>query len=210
MRESSYEREPGYALRYRDRRWVTGSGAGTDARERRALRALLERAELCGGAWLDAPSGAGRLSGELPGHVVQVDRDPAMVLAAGGAFARACASVHALPFNDGAFGGALCMRLLQHIETSAERIKILGELGRVSRGPVVVSFFDAASLQHLRRKLRSIRGKRPSGRVSIRRACFAREAAAAGLQVVTMSALRRFVGEQTLALCLPRGDGGRA
>ncbi|MEC8253497.1 MAG: hypothetical protein VX044_09800, partial [Planctomycetota bacterium] len=97
MRESSYEREPGYALRYRDRRWVTGSGAGTDARERRALRALLERAERCGGAWLDAPSGAGRLSGELPGRVVQVDRDPAMVLAAGDAAARACASVHALP-----------------------------------------------------------------------------------------------------------------
>ncbi|MEC9048533.1 MAG: methyltransferase domain-containing protein [Planctomycetota bacterium] len=210
MRESSYEREPGYALRYRDRRWVTGSGAGTDARERRVLRALLERAARGGGAWLDAPSGAGRLSGELPGRVVQVDRDPAMVLAAGDAAARACASVHALPFMDGAFGGVLCMRLLQHIETSAERVQILGELRRVSRGPVVVSFFDAMSLQHLRRKLRSIRGKRASGRVAIQRADFAREADAAGLQVLTMSALRRFFGEQTLALCLPRGDGGRA
>jgi len=199
--ESPYHREPGYALRYRDHRWVTGSGASTDQRERRALRALLARASYGPGAWLDAPCGAGRLSLELPAAVVQVDRDQAMVRAAGDASARACASVHALPFRDQAFAGALCMRLLQHIATSRERVQILRELARVSRGPVVISFFDRLSLQHLRRCLRSARGKRRSGRFAISRAQFARDLREAGLEPVRIRSLRRFVGEQTLALC---------
>ncbi|MGC6486745.1 MAG: class I SAM-dependent methyltransferase [Planctomycetota bacterium] len=201
MPESRYDREPGYALRYRDRRWITGTGAGTDRGERRALQELLEGAGCERGAWLDAPCGAGRLSDELPGDVVRVDRDPAMVRAAGGGCARACASVHALPFADGAFAGALCMRLLQHIQTSAERVQILRELARVCPGPLVVSFFDACSLQHLRRRLRGLRGKRPSGRYAISRAQFVRELEEAGLEPVRLRALRRFVGEQTLALC---------
>lgn len=201
MRESPYHREPGYAQRYRDRRWVTGTGAGTDRGERRALRSLLRRATFGPGAWLDAPCGAGRLSEELPGAVVQVDRDEAMVHAAGAERPRACASVHALPFADGAFAGALCMRLLQHIPTSAERVQILRELGRVTQGPVVVSFFDAVSLQHLRRCLRGVRGKRRSGRHALSRARFVRELREAGLEPVELRSLRRYIGEQTLALC---------
>lgn len=203
MPESRYDREPGYAVRYRDRRFTTGTGAGTDRRERRALQRLLAVARYAEGAWLDAPCGAGRLSSDLPADVVQVDRDPEMVFAAGDGRLRACASVHALPFADKSFEGALCMRLLQHIATPDERIDILRELRRVSRGPVVVSFFDACSLQHLRRKLRSVRGKRRSGRYAISRSAFAAELAAAGLEVVAMRALRRFLGEQTLTLCRP-------
>lgn len=203
MTESRYDREPGYAVRYRDRRFSTGTGAGTDRRERRALRRLLAAARYPEGAWLDAPCGAGRLSDDLPADVVQVDRDPMMVAAAGAGRARACASVHALPFSDGAFAGALCMRLLQHIATPAERIDILTELRRVTRGPVVVSFFDACSLQHLRRKLRGLRGKRRSGRYAFSRSSFQRELEAAGFEVVAMRALRRYLGEQTLTLCRP-------
>lgn len=201
VQESRYDREPGYAVRYRDRRFVTGTGAGTDRRERAALRTLLRRADFGEGSWLDAPCGAGRLSDELPGEVVQVDRDPEMVLAAGAERARACASVHALPFGDDAFAGVLCMRLLQHIATPVERTDILRELRRVSRGPVVVSFFDARSLQHLRRRLRGVRGKRRSGRHAVSRAGFERELHESGLRPVAMQALRRFLGEQTLVLC---------
>jgi len=201
--ESCYDREPGYALRYRDRRWVTGSGADTDRGERRALRSLLQVADFGPGPWLDAPSGAGRLSDELPGPVVQLDRDPERVRAAGEGRARACGSVHALPFGDRAFAGVACMRLLQHIATPVERIDILGELGRVSRGPVLVSFFDAGSLQHLRRRMRGLRGKRRSGRSAVTRRAFFDELRAAGLEPLDARALRRFVGEQTLVLAQP-------
>jgi len=203
VHESPYLREPGYAVRYRDRRFLSGSGARTDRAERRALRALLQRCPAVAGPWLDAPSGAGRLSDELPGPVVQVDRDPAMLQACPGAGQRACASVHALPFAAHAFAGALCHRLLQHIATPQERVAILRELARVVRGPLVVSFFDACSLQHARRLLRCALRRRPPGRHAISRTAFRSELATAGWQPLAMQPLRRFLSEQTLVLCVP-------
>jgi SAM-dependent methyltransferase len=204
--ETPYVRERDYARRYRDRRFASGSGPATDRRERAVLRALLALRPLPAGPWLDVPCGAGRLSGELPGRAVQVDRDPAMVAACPPGHARACASVHALPFADGAFSGALCHRLLQHIPTAVERVAILRELARVTAGPIVVSFFDRCSLQHLRRTLRRCFGKPRSGRTAVARASFLREVHAAGLRPVAVRALRRFVAEQTLVLCEPRGS----
>jgi len=204
VQESRYEREPGYAKRYRDQRFQTGTGNRTDARERRALHALLQKAKVPDGLWLDAPCGAGRLSDDLPGQTVLADRDPNMVVAAEGQPLRTCASVHALPFRDDVFAGVLCMRLLQHIATPVERITILRELARVSRGPIVVSFFDACSLQHMRRRLRPLLGKRRSGRFAVSRRGFEHELAEAGLELHGMHALSRFVGEQTLVLCSPK------
>jgi ubiquinone/menaquinone biosynthesis C-methylase UbiE len=200
LHESSYEREPGYAERYRDKRFRTGSGSGTDKRERKAIASLLSITAISKGTWLDAPCGAGRLSDELPGPTVLVDRDPNMVVAAGDARPRACASVHKLPFGDGTFSGALCMRLLQHIATPAERITILRELARVTNGPIVLSFFDSHSLQHVRRRLRPLLGKRRSGRFAVSRKDFRQELRDAGLEVIAMRSLLRFVGEQTLVL----------
>lgn len=201
--ESPYRREHGYALRYRDQRFQTGSGARTDRAERRALQRLLRSCPTVAGCWLDVPSGAGRLSGELPGPVVQVDRDPAMLQACPGTGPRACASVHALPFPTHAFAGALCHRLLQHIATADERVAILRELARVVRGPLVVSFFDACSLQHARRLLRCALRRRPPGRHAISRAAFRGELQAAGWRPLAMQPLRRFLSEQTLVLCEP-------
>jgi ubiquinone/menaquinone biosynthesis C-methylase UbiE len=201
VHESRYQREPGYAERYRDRRFQTGSGSGTDYKERLALASLIEQASYPPGPWLDAPCGAGRLSDELPAQPILVDRDPSMVFAADNAKTRVCASVHSLPFRDATFSGVLCMRLLQHIATPVERTTILRELARVSRGPIVVSFFDSCSLQHLRRTLRPLLGKRKSQRHAVNRRRFEQEVAAAGLQIISMSALARFIGEQTLVLC---------
>lgn len=199
--ETPYVRETGYARRYRDQRFASGSGPATDRRERAALRQLLDLAQAPAGVWLDAPSGAGRMSDELPGPAVQVDRDPQMVAACPGTRPRLCASVHQLPFADGTFAGVLCHRLLQHIATPAERIDILEELRRVSAGFLVVSFFDACSLQHLRRRVRRLFGKRRSGRGGVRRRAFLEELRAAGWQPLRVLALRRFFAEQTLVLC---------
>jgi hypothetical protein len=202
-----YRREPGYALRYRDQRFRTGHGARTDRRERAALQRLLASLPAPSGPWLDVPSGAGRLTSLLPGGAVQVDRDPAMLAASPVPGPRACASAAALPFADGAFAGAFCCRLLQHLPTPAERIAVLRELARVSRGPVVVSFFDAASLLAVRRLLRRAWGKPRSGRGATSRAAFRREALAAGLVPVRAVALLRFLSEQTLVLC-QKAPGG--
>ncbi|MEO6595649.1 MAG: class I SAM-dependent methyltransferase [Planctomycetota bacterium] len=201
MPETPYPREPGYAQRYRDQRFRSGSGEGTDRRERSVLRNLLAAGQPAPGPWLDAPCGAGRMTDELPGPCVQVDRDPNMVRACSNGHARACASVHALPFADRAFAGVLCHRLLQHIPTRVERIAILRELARVTRGPIVVSFFDACSLQHLRRLLRRCLGKRRSSRTAVTRHAFLAELRDAGLLPVAVRALQRFIAEQTLVLC---------
>lgn len=198
-----YVREAGYAERYRDRRFQTGSGPGTDARERRALRKLLTAAGASGGFWLDCPSGAGRMSDELPGEVVQADRDHEMVRAIRHGERRVTACATALPFVEGAFTGALCCRLLQHLPRAEERIAALSELRRVTRGPVVVTFFDSTSLQSLRRAIRRAMGKKRSGRSAITRAAFRREAIAAGFRTLRFQPLLRFVGEQTFALLLP-------
>lgn len=209
--ETPYRREPGYAERYRDRRFRSGSGPGTDRRERAALRALLAHAAALGriepGPWLDVPAGAGRMAAELPGPAIAVDRDAAMLRAAAALPHRACASAQALPFGDRLFAGVLCHRLLQHIPTSGERVAILRELARVGRGPVIVSFFDSLSLPGLRRVVRRWTGKRRSGRSSVRRSVFLAECRQAGLQPLAVRSLCRFVSEQTMVLCAPLGPG---
>jgi len=210
--ETPYAREPGYPERYRDRRFCSGTGQETDRRERAALRKLLALEPRTDGPWLDAPCGAGRMTAELPGRATLVDRDPGMLLACPAGQPRACASVHALPFRDRAFAGALCHRLLQHIPTAVERIDILRELARVTHGPIVVSFFDACSLQHLRRLVRRGLGKKRSGRSAVLRGTFFAELRQAGLDPIAVRSLRRFVAEQTLVLCAaskhPAGAAG--
>lgn len=203
--ETPYTREDGYAERYRDRRFATGSGRRTDRLEVHAIQALLTLTNTgLDGPWLDAPSGAGRLSGLLPGTVVRSDRSLAMLRACRGEVARVCGSAHQLPFADQSFAGALCMRLLHHIPGSEERRRILAELRRVSRGPVILSFFHSISLQHARRQLARRLGKTRSGRCAIRLSVLRADLAAAGLEVIATRPLQRFVSEQWLVLARQR------
>lgn len=196
-----WDREPGYALRYRDRRFTEASGARTDRRERAALCRLLRGLEIGAGPWLDVPSGAGRMSELLPGPVVQVDLDPAMLQAAPGERPRARARAHALPFADDSFAGALCHRLIHHLPGSDERVQVLAELARVSRGPVVFSFFHATSLQHARRLIRRRTGKPRSGRGAVRLRTLLRDLERAGLRLEAAAPLLPFLSEQWLVRC---------
>ncbi len=205
--ETPYLREPGYAERYRDQRFSSGSGSATHQREVRALQQLLQQASIPPGPWLDLPSGAGRMSDHLPGTVWQSDRHLQMLQACPQQGPRVVASAQHMPFVDNAFAGVLCLRLLQHIPHAAERVQILTELARVSRGPVLFSFFHAMSLQHGRRKIRRMLGKRNSGRqaISWRQCC--QEMSQAGLRPVAWQPLRRFVSEQWLVLAEAEAKG---
>ena len=201
--ENPYLREAGYARRYRDQRFAAGTGEATHRREVAAVRRLLAEATASGGPWLDVPCGTGRLTELLPGPAVQVDRDLTMLRTCPAESRRACASVMALPWADGTFEGALCMRLLHHLQTSAERTAALAELRRVTRGPIVVSFFHALSVQHGRRLLARRLGKRRSGRGAITARRFRADLAAAGLRAARELPLRRFLSEQWLVLATP-------
>lgn len=199
-RETPYRRGPGYPEHYRDWRFAAGAGLRTHRRESRALGSLLARVPEAAGPWLDMPAGTGRLSGLLPGSAVRVDRDPAMLAAGTGNGPRVCAAASRLPFTDGAFAGALCMRLMHHLADRDERIAILAELRRVSRGPVLVSYFEALSLQHLRRVLTRALGRPRSGRCAVTWRRFRSDLLTAGLTPIARRHLRPLVSEQCLVL----------
>lgn len=145
-------------------------------RERGILSRLLPAAARPGDRVLDVPSGYGRLTGMLAGEgrtIVSADVEPEMLrsarrkatgsataapptagsVAAPGERAHCCADVRALPFRDGAFDGALCVRLVQHLPDASARADVFGELARVTRRWAVVSAYRKAGLHHLQRRL---------------------------------------------------------
>ncbi len=201
MQENRYVRHEGYAAHYRDQRFATGSGPRTHRREVAAIKQLLRHPMLTTGAWLDVPSGAGRVSGLLPQPVFQVDRDKAMLAAcAHGVTSRqVCASALHLPFADASFAGVLCLRLMQHLDT-AQRQHAIREFARVTRGVVLFSYFEARSVQSWRRTIRRAFGKTRSGRTAVAWPALRGELAAAGLRVLARRPLLRFLSEQTLVL----------
>lgn len=197
------------AADYARGRFSRGSGPETDRRERGALGDLLARAGLRpGDRVLDCPAGAGRLAGLLAERglaVTAADQSAAMLSLAGAALAAAglprrlaAADALALPFRPGTFDLVLCHRLAHHLETEEERRALLRSLAGASRRWVLLSWFDAISLQHLRRAVR--RPFRPSRRHAVPRATLARDAAAAGLRPAAVRALRPWVSELTFAL----------
>jgi ubiquinone/menaquinone biosynthesis C-methylase UbiE len=150
------------------------------------------RAAGAGGRLLDVPCGTGRLVATLArsaSAVVCVDAARAMLdearrraradaarLPRPPAFARGDA--FALPFADAAFDVTVCWRLIQHFETSEDRVRILRELGRVTRRAIVLSFSDAGTAR-ARRIARSGRARR--GRIAITREQLGIDVAASGL-----------------------------
>jgi hypothetical protein len=202
-------RDPGAADAYARDRFTRGTGPATDRREREILASLLARAALRpGDRVLDCPAGAGRLAGFLGGRGLAVfAAEPsgpmrshaAAALAAAGLPRRvAAADALALPFRDRSFDLVLCHRLAHHLEGEGERRALLRSLAAASRRWVLLSWFDAMSLQHLRRVLR--RPFRPSRRHAVTRGTIERDAAAAGLRAVAVRGLRPRVSELAFAL----------
>ena len=98
-----------------------------------------------------------------------------------------------LPFPDRRFDLAFSMRLLHRVTKPEERVAVLRELGRVSRGWVLFSFYNCRTYRGLRDRLRGRYAGETCGTI-------AAEVAAAGLQ------LERFIpvgllARQTLVLC---------
>lgn len=151
-------------------------------RERRTISRLLGR--LASGPRLDVACGAGRF-GDLVaagGPVTGLDASPAMLreAAATGAYrAVLCGDAFRLPFRDGAFAGAICIRLLQHLD-AADRRRALSELRRTVRGSAIVSFFDAGTFEAWRARKRRAE---PRSRRAVPFREFESDCAAAGWRV---------------------------
>lgn len=199
--------DDGLAARYGRERFP----ARRHARELRTLRRLLPA--LGAGPRLDLACGAGRFGAALgegdktsgARHpVTGADASEAMLreAAATGAYADlVLADARRLPFGDGAFAGAICIRLLQHLDT-ADRRAVLGEVRRTVRGAAVVSFFDAGTLEAMRARLLR-RGAAVRSRRAITVAEFEGDLAATGWRLARLGRkLGRFT-EHVFALLAP-------
>jgi len=197
------------AANYRDRRFArSGHGRRVDAAERRIVAEVVASLGVRGPV-LDVPCGAGRLLPLLGAGgrgCFGADVSPEMLglarrVAAEAQVACACLAADArrLPFADGRFELALSMRLLHRVREPGERMAVLRELARVSRGWVLFSFYNRRSWRGLRERLRG----RYAGET---RAGIRREAAASGMSEPRFLAVGP-LARQTLALCVVRGQG---
>jgi SAM-dependent methyltransferase len=142
-------------LGYRDVFWA--ARAYEDECDRIALRALLP---LSGGRLIEVGAGFGRLAGEYRGYesVVLLDSSEvhaaAAVEAVGGdpKYEVRLGDAAALPFPDGYFDVAVCVRVLHHFE---DPVPVIHELGRVVRsgGVLVLEYANKRNLKAIARHL---------------------------------------------------------
>ncbi len=200
---ASYERK-----RYRgiDQRLVA-------CREKKIIRQLLKksfpdekRERLC----LDAPCGYGRFSRLLLEHgfcLISADLSPAMVERARN---KALDSrfpigivvdmMTGLPFRSGSFDLIFCLRFFHHLHRPEERKAVLREFHRLTKGPVIISFYRQQLLHRWQRQLR--RWLRPSPtRISmLPLRLFRQEAQEAGFRLKELKPLWRGLHGQQIAL----------
>jgi SAM-dependent methyltransferase len=140
-------------LGYRDVFWA--ARAYEDACDRVALRALLPPA---GERLIEVGAGFGRLAGEYAGYaeVTLLDASEIHVEAARAAldgderFRISLGDALALPYPDGHFDAAVCVRMLHHFGDPGP---VLAELGRVVRpsGVLVLEFANKRNLKAIAR-----------------------------------------------------------
>lgn len=163
----------------------------------RRERAVIARAlALTGGPHprvLDMPCGAGRLTGELLAHAEAITlcdfSEEQIAIArrraedAGLEPGIARANALSLPFADGAFDLVFSVRLSHHIGDAEDRRRYIRELLRVSRGFVVVTIFDEASIKSRLREMRRRLGSAKRSKYTMGQGELAAIAEAAGFTI---------------------------
>jgi SAM-dependent methyltransferase len=118
---------------------------------------------------LDAPCGTGRLYPVLSRFTrapIGLDVSPSM-LAAHIGLRRIQGSAFALPFADQSLDVVVCCRLFHHLQDAEQRRALIRELLRVSAGPVLMSFWDAASWHAWRRRVGLRKTRNQDRRVAV-------------------------------------------
>ncbi len=121
---------------------------------------------------VDVPCGGGRMTtllAELGFRPAAADVSPAMIDLARERFnARGleipveAQDLEKTTWPDGRFDNVLCFRLFHHLPTEELRAKVVGELCRVARRRVLLSYLDARSLRSRRRKRAGSPKKHPA------------------------------------------------
>ena len=190
---------------YQQKRYRSLDQAWVNWREQRLLAQLLTQCQLAKGTVLDVPCGYSRFAPlyarlGITATGADVSYDMAHLAAANhtrhGREHWLCANVLALPFPDSLFDGVLCIRLLHHRYSDAERQHILCELARVSRRFVIISFYRSTLLHSVARHWRGSRG-----RLAMMALPHVQELAqASGLQIQRVHSLLRYCHAQTFVV----------
>jgi ubiquinone/menaquinone biosynthesis C-methylase UbiE len=200
---------------YQQQRYRSLDQAWVNWREQRMLAQLLTQCQLTNSTVLDVPCGYSRfasLYARLGITAIGADVSYDMAHLAAASHARhgrecwLCADVLALPFTDSVFDSVLCIRLLHHRYSDAERQRILCELARVSRRFVIISFYRSTLLHAVARHWRGARGRLTTMTLPHLRELVQ----ASGLQIQRVHSLLRFCHAQTFVM-LTKTDstGGR-
>ena len=147
---------------------------------------------------LDVPSGTGRLEPLLTRadwRYVGADLSLAMLREAGGS-QHIRASAWQLPFASSTFDLVVCCRLLHHVSDAQLRRGLLRELLRVSKGPLIASFWDSASLHSWRRRHGLRRARHEDSRIAVDRLELQEDLASLGAVVVSYHHSLRFISQQ--------------
>ncbi len=191
-----------------------------DRREVRSIRRSLLRVPP-GSHVLDLPCGAGRLLDILAGsgfrvtcadcseHMLRMARlrwetirgsrkynvsDPEFVVR----------DVMHTGYPDRQFDAIVCNRLFHHFRESEVRIRALRELRRISRGPVIVSFFNAFAIGSVRFQLKhAFRRTVAQDRVPIPAWSFLNDIRRAGLTPVSWHAVTWGISPQWHVVSVP-------
>jgi SAM-dependent methyltransferase len=205
MRKVVASRAGSDARGYQRQRYRSLDQAWVNWREQRLLARLLTQCQLANRTVLDVPCGYSRLAplyARLGITAVGADVSYDMARLAAATHTQhqgehwLCADILALPFSDSTFDSVLCIRLLHHRFSDAERQRILAELARVSRRLVIISFYQPTLLHTLARYWRGTRG-----RLAMMTSVHLRKLAqASGLQVQRVLPLLRFCHAQTFVV----------
>ncbi|MFQ5847752.1 MAG: class I SAM-dependent methyltransferase [Candidatus Methylomirabilales bacterium] len=169
----------------------------------RAIRALLDGCEPLD-CILDMPCGTGRFTARLPGRStigldvsLQMLREAERVARENVTFVQG--DVEDLPFSPGAFDCVVTIRFLRHLPR-AERIKVFGRLGEVTRRWIVFDFLHRSSWKALVGSIRASLGLRVKARERLSGEEVAAELREAGLRPVAMLPCLRFWSEKWVVL----------
>ena len=197
QRVSNQWQGAGSGAHYMRGRWRNARAADRDPAY--VARALARHAPgLVGQTVLDVPSGTGRLRGAIErtgARYVGLDVATGM-LAEGSGGGLVQGSAWALPFPALSFGAVVCCRLLHHLRDEDSQAALIGELLRVSAGPVLLSFWDSTSWHAWRRRKGMRRARHQDSRTAIPRRALERLVRAADAEPLEFFSGLRFVSQQ--------------
>jgi ubiquinone/menaquinone biosynthesis C-methylase UbiE len=104
-----------------------------------------------------------------------------------------------LPFEGKIFDSATCIKLFGHIPPEI-RIKILQELKRVTKGPLVVAYYISGPIANSKRKIRKFLTGNKAPWFPITKKCLSKEITLANLKILEEKRVLAFVSETLILL----------